>query len=137
MELFSGQKLDKDAADRLNSLQLAYLGDTVWELDVRQMLTCRALNVKHMHRECVQYVNAQAQASFLETIQGSLTEQETEIVRRGRNAHAHHPAPKNQKPGDYSSATAFEALIGYLYLTGRQDRIEEIFQTIIGGDNHG
>ena len=62
---------------------------------------------------------------------------ETDIVRRGRNAHPHHHAPKNQDPGDYAASTGFEALIGYLYLTGQEERIMEISKKLIGGIEDG
>lgn len=131
MELFSGQRMRLDEIERLNSLQLAYIGDTVWELIVRQQLLQRKLNVKHMHTECVRYVNAHAQSCFLKMISSSLTEKEHDIVLRGRNAHARHPAPRNQNPEDYSASTAFEALIGFLFLSGDQARIETLYQMII------
>ena len=120
---------DRDAG-MLNALQLAYLGDSVWETVVRDTLVHRGLNVHHMHRSCVEFVNAAAQASFLETILPETDEREQEIIRRGRNAHARHPAPKNQELGDYSAATGFEALLGYLYLTGQDARIENLVQII-------
>ncbi len=132
----TGPLTDRDAG-MLNALQLAYLGDSVWETVVRDTLVHRGLNVHHMHRACVEYVNAAAQASFLETILPETNDQEQEIVRRGRNAHARHPAPKNQEPGDYSAATGFEALIGFLYITGREDRILQFAGMIIGGNGHG
>jgi ribonuclease-3 family protein len=85
----------------------------------------------------VEYVNAAAQASFLEMILPETDEREQEIIRRGRNAHARHPAPKNQELGDYSAATGFEALIGFLYITGREDRILQFAGMIIGGNGDG
>ena len=127
---------DKDAG-MLNALQLAYLGDSVWETVVRDTLVHRGLNVHHMHRSCVEYVNAAAQASFLERILPETDEHEQEIIRRGRNAHARHPAPRNQEPGDYSAATGFEALIGFLYITGNEERILQFAGMIIGGDSNG
>ena len=121
----------------LNALQLAYIGDAVWEVLIRDIMIRRRLNLHHMHSECVKRVNAHAQAGYLNCIQNILDEQEAEIVRRGRNAHAHHPAPRNQDPGDYAAATGFEALIGFLYLTGRKERIKMIANIIIGGDRDG
>ncbi len=127
-----GTMTDREAG-MLNALQLAYIGDVVWEIIIRDTLIHRGLNLHHMHEECVRYVNAHAQAGFLAIIQELLTEDESEVVRRGRNAHARHPAPKNQDPGEYSAATGFEALIGYLYLTGQDERISSIAEKIIGG----
>lgn len=131
-----GELPPKDAC-MINALQLAYIGDTVWETIIRDMLIHRGLNLHHMHGACVEYVNAHAQAGFIASLQEMLDERETEIVRRGRNAHARHPAPRNQEPGDYSAATGFEALIGYLYLTGQDLRITALAEKIIGGKEIG
>ena len=136
MQLFSCD-LSRDEVNRLNALQLAYIGDTVWEMIVRSRLMERKLTVNHMHRECIRYVNAHAQAGFLGLLAEQLTEAEAEIVRRGRNAHARHPAPRNQAPGDYAASTGFEALIGYLYLVGNEERILTFAEMIFGGDEDG
>ena len=120
---------ERDAL-QLNALQLAYIGDSVWELIVRCDLIIRRYNVHHMHKACVGLVNAGAQASFLQILTGVLTETEAEIVRRGRNAHPKHTGPKNQKPDDYSLSTAFEALIGFLFLTGQDERIRQFVKMI-------
>ena len=137
MSLRLTEPLAERDAGMLNALQLAYLGDSVWEIVVRDTLVHGGLNVHHMHRSCVEYVNAAAQASFLEMILPETDEREQEIIRRGRNAHARHPAPKNQELGDYSAATGFEALIGFLYITGREDRILQFAGMIIGGNGDG
>ena len=83
-----------------------------------------------MHKECVNMVNAHSQAVILQKIQEELNETESEIVRRGRNAHAKHSAPRNQDPDEYAASTGFEALFGYLYLTGQNDRISRLVSTI-------
>ena len=116
----------------LNPLQLAYMGDSVWELIVRSRLVFERKNVHHMHLECVQHVNAGAQSHFLALIRQDLTEAETAVVQRGRNAHARHPSPRHQDPADYADATGFEALIGYLYLTGQEKRLQEIQNRLLG-----
>ena len=118
---------EKDAL-LMNPLQLAYIGDSVWELIIRYDLIIRKLNVQHMHKECVRLVNAHSQAVILSSVLDLLNEQEREIVRRGRNAHARHPVPKNQNPDDYAMSTAFEALFGYLYLTGQNERIKQLIE---------
>ncbi len=110
----------------MNPLQLAYVGDAVWEILVRRYLVFMRFNVHHMHTESIRRVNAGAQAGYMLLLQERLTEEEAAIVQRGRNAHARHPSPRNQNPADYAEATAFEALIGYLYLTGSMERISEI-----------
>ena len=121
----------------MNALQLAYIGDAVWELFVRNHLIRKGLNIHHMHCECIRHVNARAQASYIRLLEPELTPQEAELVRRGRNAHPHHPVPKNQNPEDYSMATAFEVLIGYLHLTGNDERIAVFADMILGGNYNG
>ena len=128
--------MDAKDARQLNALQLAYIGDSVWELIVRYDLVIRKYNVHHMHQECVGLVNAHAQASILESIQDALDDTEKEIVRRGRNAHARHAAPKNQNPDEYAASTGFEALLGFLYLTGQNERIGELVRKIREVNEH-
>ena len=123
MSLRFDRIMDSADAIQMNALQLAYLGDSVWELIVRYHLASRKYNVRHMHQKCVDLVNAHAQSQILLSILDSLNETETEIVRRGRNAHAKHPAPRNQNPDEYALSTGFEALFGFLYLTGNNERI--------------
>jgi ribonuclease-3 family protein len=120
--------MTKDDARRLNPLQLAYIGDTVYDLLTRSRLLYRGYNLHHCHQAAVTVVNAHAQAEALTRIEGALTEEETSIVRRGRNTHAHHAAPRNQTAMDYQAATALEALVGYLYLTGQETRLLELFR---------
>lgn len=122
--------MEEHGASQLNALQLAYLGDSVWELIVRYELLAQKMNVHHMHKECINLVNAHAQAEMLRFLQPFLSETESEIVKRGRNAHPKHTAPKHQSPEEYSASTGFEALFGYLYLTGQNQRLEEICQKI-------
>ena len=115
----------------LNPLQLAYAGDAVWEVLIRQRLLFQKLSVHHMHVECVRQVNAASQAAYMNRIQDQLTPKEKSVAQRGRNAHARHPAPRNQHPADYAEATAFETLIGYLYVTDQSDRLQELLSLII------
>lgn len=130
MSLRFDRRMDEHDAMQLNALQLAYLGDSVWELIIRYDLVIRGYNVHHMHRDCVNRVNARAQAQILRSVQDILSDTEAEIVRRGRNAHAKHAVPRNQNPDDYAASTGFEALFGFLYLTGRNDRIRELMNHI-------
>ena len=130
MSLRFGKVMEQHDALQLNALQLAYLGDTVWEMVVRYHLIMKRFNVHHMHKDCVNLVNAHSQAVILQKIQDELNETETEIVRRGRNAHAKHSAPRNQDPDEYAASTGFEALFGYLYLTGQNDRINKLVSII-------
>ena len=130
MSLCFESQMDEHEAAQMNPLQLAYLGDSVWELIIRYSLIIQKYNVQHMHRSCVSMVNARSQSKILISLTDILTEKESEIVRRGRNSHARHPAPKNQNPEDYAMSTGFEALIGYLYLTGQNDRIIQLINHI-------
>lgn len=123
-------KMDEKEAMLLNPLQLSYIGDAVWEIRVRSRLIFQRKNVRNMHTECVEAVNAAAQARFMKVILPKLSEEEKSVFLRGRNSHPHHPSPKNQDPADYAEATGFEALLGFLYLTGDHKRISELEQYI-------
>ena len=124
-------------ASLMNPLQLAYIGDAVWDLLIRNLLIRQGYNVHHMHSECIRHVNAHAQAVFIQDIASELLPFEAELVRRGRNAHVHHPVPRNQNPVDYSLATGFETLIGFLHLTGNEERIHDLANMILGEKKHG
>ncbi len=130
MEFIKREK-DLQDAKMLSPLVWAYVGDSVYELFVRTKLT-NASNAKphKLHIESIKYVKAKAQADILKRISDSLTEEEKDIVRRGRNTENHHVA-KNSNVADYSQSTAFEALIGYLYLTKQDERLEEILNMCI------
>lgn len=110
-----------------NPLALAYLGDTVWDLLIRQRLLAGGLPADALHRRAILLANAGAQAEAAARIEPVLSPEEADVMRRGQNAHAHHRAPKNQDPVNYSRATGLEALMGYLYLTGQTGRIAELF----------
>jgi len=110
-----------------NPLSLAFVGDTVWDLLTRQQLLSSQAHVNALHKQAVQRVNAGAQAQAAALIEPHLTEDEADIFRRGQNAHSKHHVPKNQDPYAYSRATGLEALFGYLYLSGQEQRILELF----------
>ncbi|MCA0982351.1 MULTISPECIES: Mini-ribonuclease 3 [Exiguobacterium] len=115
---------------QMNALALAYMGDVVYELAVRKRLLEQGLTRPNdLHRGAVRYVNARAQASvvtyWLET--DVLTEEEQAVVRRGKNAKSG-SIPKRVDVHTYRYSTAFEALIGYIYLTERRDRLEELIK---------
>lgn len=113
----------------LSALDLAFVGDGVYGLLVREMLARDGSRpVGELHRMAVAYVNATAQAEAYDRIAPLLTEQEQAVYRRGRNGGAH--PPKNANPGDYAKATGLEALFGYLYLNGAQERVRELFEAI-------
>ena len=120
------RKKDIEEVKLMPPLVWAYVGDAVYELYIRTNLVNNTkLNPHKLHVEAIKYVKAQAQAKILKTITEILTEEEKDIVRRGRNAQNHH-LPKNANLDEYSHATAFEALIGYLYLTTQDERLREI-----------
>lgn len=118
---------------QLNPLQMAYIGDTVHDLYVRSVLLQHAASVGRMHKQAVKMVSAFAQARMLEVIEPQLSEEEADIARRGRNAQAKHAAPKNADPADYAHATGLEALWGYLYITGRTQRLGELMALALAG----
>ena len=130
MEFIKREK-DINDAKLLSPLVWAYVGDSVYELFVRTRLTNKSNAKPHkLHIESIKYVKAKAQADILKRIQDNLTEDEKDIVRRGRNTENHHVA-KNANVADYSQSTGFEALIGYLYLTKQDERLEEILNMCI------
>lgn len=117
----------------LNSLALAYMGDGVYEMYVRNHLIKKGSVKPHLlHKQATAFVSAKAQNKiihfFLENNQ--LTEEEMAVVRRGRNAKSG-TVPKNTDVQTYRYSTAFEALIGYLYLLKRKERMEELIQQSI------
>ena len=107
----------------LSPLVWAYIGDSVYEMFIRTYLVNNSNAKPHkLHIESIKYVKAKAQADILLKIEDKLTEEEKDIVRNTENQHV----AKNSNVADYSKATAFEALIGYLYLTKQDKRLEEI-----------
>ncbi len=123
--------------DTLSPLTLAFTGDAVFSLFVREMLVCQANRpVNDLHRLSVQAVKASAQARAMREILPMLTEKETEVFKRGRNAHTSH-TPKNMSSSDYHYATGFEALMGYLYLKDEQERLHTLLNKVISalGEN--
>ena len=130
MNEFINIEKDEEEVNMMSPLTWAYVGDCVYELYIRTKLVNKTnLKPHKLHIESIKYVKAQAQAEFLERIFESLTEEEKDIVRRGRNAENHH-LPKNCNVQDYMYATAFEALIGYLYLTKKENRLKEILNQV-------
>ncbi len=115
----------------LSPLTWAYVGDCVYELYIRSNLVNKTnLKPHKLHIETIKYVKAKSQARLLEEIHDKLTEEEKNIVRRGRNAESHH-LPKNANVQEYKYATAFESLIGYLYLTKQFKRLKEILDLAV------
>ena len=130
MEFIKREK-DLNDAKLLSPLVWAYIGDSVYELFIRTKLTNNSNAKPHkLHIESIKYVKAKSQAEILKRISNKLNEEEKDIVRRGRNTENHHIA-KNANVADYTQSTAFEALIGYLYLTKQDNRLEEILNMCI------
>lgn len=128
MENFIELKKDEKEVNLMSPLIWAYVGDCVYELYIRTKLVNETKMRPHaLHIEAIKHVKAKAQAETLNKIYEELTEKEKDIVRRGRNAENHH-LPKNANVQDYMYATAFEALIGYLYLTKQNDRLKELLE---------
>lgn len=114
----------------LSPIQLAYVGDAVYELLVRTYLIAnKELTINKMHKSAVDFVKAEKQALYLKEIENVLNDEEKDIVRRGRNSKS--TPPKNTKFMDYKYATALEALIGYLYLRKNKKRIFQLFDIIL------
>ena len=127
MELIDREKNEMDV-NMLSPLTWAYVGDAVYELYIRTNLVNNTQLKPHkLHIESIKYVKAKAQAEILKKLEETLSEEEKDIVRRGRNAENHH-IPKNAEPADYMYSTAFEGLIGFLYLTKKDERLKEILK---------
>lgn len=118
---------DKVSLKQMPILTLAYLGDAVYELMVRTYILDDRTKVALLHKTSAGMVKAKAQAEGVKKIDSLLTEEEKDYVRRGRNAHPKTRA-KNASMNDYRVATGFESLWGYLYLTGQENRLRELFQ---------
>ena len=116
---------------QLSPLNLAFIGDCVYEMLVREYIVCGANRpVGDLHRESVKYVSAKAQTEAYEKIKDALSEEEQAVFKRGRNAKTGH-SPKSATGGEYHTATGVEALFGYLYLSGREERIRGLFKIIL------
>jgi Uncharacterized protein conserved in bacteria len=127
----SGDFNSKDAGS-LNALVLAYIGDAVFEVYVRTRMIAAEPNksVHKLHMMSTEYVKAHAQSDTAHRISGMLTDEELSIVRRGRNSKSGY-VPKNADVVEYRMATGFEALMGYLYLTGKTKRLIEILNSAV------
>lgn len=116
--------------ENLSPLTLAFIGDTVFDLFVREQLICQANRpVNAFHTNATRLVKASSQSRAVDKIIDKLSEKELAVFKRGRNAHTNHRA-KNASQGDYHRATGLEALFGYLYLKGDIERLRELFAMI-------
>lgn len=123
--------VDRDVNPKqLSPLNLAFIGDCIYEILVRETLVTDANRpVNDLHRESVKFVSAKAQTIAYRKIEDALTEEEMAVFKRGRNAKVGHN-PKSASQSEYHIATGVEALFGYLYLTEQTDRIKELFKII-------
>jgi ribonuclease-3 family protein len=114
------------APEKMNTTALAYLGDAIYESYIRERVIRKGSgHADQLHRAAVPYVCAQGQANAIRRILSSLSEEEQALVRRARNRKSA-TKPRHADAVTYKWATAFEALIGYLYLSGRAQRLEEV-----------
>lgn len=124
-------QLKEDEIRSISSIGLAHLGDAVYELLVRSYLCAHGKATgKGLHRATIELVCAPAQAKLTEKILPLLTEEESAVFRRGRNANVH-TIPHHASRAEYQQATALEALFGWLYLQGKRDRITELFNRMM------
>ena len=118
-------------ADEYSPLTLAFLGDGVYDLLVRESLVNRANRpAGELNRQKVAMVNCRAQAEYAQLLMPSLSEKELAVYKRGRNA-APKCTPKNGSVADYHSATGLECLFGWLHVNGETERINELFDIIL------
>lgn len=116
---------------KINTTALAYIGDAVYEVFVREKaVAVNPTNVDVLHKHSIKFVRAEGQALAVKRLFDDLTEEEQALVKRARN-HKISSKPKNADPVVYKLATAFEALIGYLYLSGKKERLEEIMERAV------
>ena len=127
-------QLSPEDVRAISSIGLAHMGDAVYEILVRAWLCAHGKATgKGLHRATVSLVCAPRQAELSQIILPLLTEEEQAVFRRGRNANVH-SIPAHASRAQYQQATALEALFGYLYLLGRKDRINQLFDAMMGGE---
>lgn len=121
------REFSKDEARMLNPLQLAIIGDAAYEIFIRTyILTSNiSLSAHKIHKNAIPFVKAKGQSLIVHTIEEDLTEEEMYVFKRGRNAKSA-TVPRNADVRDYRMATGFEALVGYLYLSGQKERLKYI-----------
>lgn len=127
-----GKRLKIEEARQLNPLVLAFLGDAVFELVVRSILVREnnQLSAHKLHVKAISYVKAHAQSEAMKKIMELLNDEELTVFKRGRNTKSA-TVPKNADVQEYRTATGFETLVGYLYITGQEQRLQELLVNII------
>jgi len=135
MEDFFNITMPADDLRAVSSIGLAHVGDAVFELLVRSWLCAHGKATgKGLHRAAIAIVCAESQARRAERVIPVLTEEELAVFRRGRNAQVH-SVPSHASRAQYSEATALEALLGWLYLSGKRERVNELFGMMMEGEN--
>lgn len=124
------EKINENMLREYSALVFAYIGDAVFELAVRtHVVLAGNRKVKDLHHDTVEMVKAQSQAQFIREIYNELNEEEKDIVMRGRNSKS--TPPKHADRSDYQLSTGFEALLGYLYLKGDEERLHELVEKVL------
>lgn len=131
MENYFKMNMTKQEIDAISNLGLAHMGDCAFEILCRAYLCAKGgKNVGKLHNDTIQMVKATAQAKFADRLLPLLTEEELAYYRRGKNSHVH-AVPKSATPAEYAKATGLETLFGALYLAGKTDRLNELFQKVM------
>ena len=121
----------KNTAAGYSPLVLAYMGDAVYELMIRERIVLQGnRQVNRLHLAAVHLVKAGTQAAMIRLLEPLLTPEELSVYRRGRNAHSHTTA-KNASVIDYRMATGFEALVGFLWLSEQKERLRDLVETAL------
>ncbi|MEY8001897.1 Mini-ribonuclease 3 [Clostridium sp. Mt-5] len=131
-------KWDNTRVRQMSPLTLAFIGDAVYETFVRTYLVnkYRNMQVHNLHVEAIKFVKAHSQSEIIKKLEKKLSNEELYFFKRGRNAKSA-TTPKNADVQEYRFATGFEALVGFLYLTGEVDRLNFLFESIIMLKNKG
>lgn len=133
MENYLNMHFEKQQVDAISNLGLAHMGDCVFEILCRSYLCAKGgKTVDRLHKETIQMVKATSQAKFMDKLIPLLSEEELAYYRRGKNSHVH-AVPKSATPQEYAKATGLEALFGALWLLGRTERINELFNAGVEG----
>ena len=131
MENFFEMNMTKAEIDAISNLGLAHMGDCVYEMLVRAYLCAQGnKTVAQLHKQTITMVKATYQAEFVDKMLPLLREDEMTHYRRGKNSHVH-AVPKSATPAQYAKATGLEALFGYLFLSGKKERANEIFNLVM------
>ena len=131
MENFFEMNMTRAQIDAISNLGLAHMGDCVYEMLVRAYLCAQGnKTVAQLHKQTITMVKATYQAAFVEKMLPLLSEDEMTHYRRGKNSHVH-AVPKSATPAQYAKATGLEAMFGYLFLSGKKERANEIFNLVM------